>query len=243
MTLFLLSLLSCLHFPLPQANVPMLAAQLALGGTSVIGGVSAVGNSGGGGGPVLVAHTYTYGTSGGLNTTGATLLVAEVVDVTTTTTAPTDSLSNTWTPLTQYTGTAGAAQFYYVCSPTTSSSQTFTNSVGGGSVLFIVAFSGTAASSCLDTSNGAAASNVSSLQTGSITPSATGELLVAGVANAATYAPSINDSFTLTDTETSYSPGSGVAYLVDGAASAINPTWSISNNSALVANIAAFKHR
>lgn len=197
----------------------------------------------------LVANTSTYTTSSGINTTGATLLVAAVGSDSGTTSAPTSSPSNTWTALTQYGNSTGNAylQIYYVCGPNVSSSQTFTNNAGGGSALVVASFSGTLTSNCLDTPavNGNAATSTSAtVQPGSITPSQAGELLFAacdqsGGSTSNTF--TINDSFSSLDQPTSFVPILADFYLVDTNTSAINPTCTnTASNLYLTAAIAAF---
>ncbi|MDR3642149.1 MAG: hypothetical protein P4L74_00800 [Candidatus Doudnabacteria bacterium] len=214
------------------------------GGTQVSGGVS---GGGGSSAITLISHASTYTTSGAINTTGATLIVAVVVSNNNSTVAPSDNSSNTYTSITQY-GTSNPptgsnlAQFWYVCNPTTSASQTFTDNSGAGSVLLVSAWSG---AGCLDTQNGNSTTTITttSLQSGSITPVATGELLITGVINdsAPTNGLSINSGFTILDNPTSNSPAVADAYLIGSNVNSVNSTWSAVSGAAMAAIIAAFK--
>lgn len=174
------------------------------------------------------------GTSGAIDTTGATLLVAAVtywVEP-----SRSDSKGNTWVAVTasEY-GYDPKVRFYYVKNPTVGSGHTFTlGGSGSYSLLGFAAFSGTDTSANVDQQNGATGT-----QPGSITPTADNELIVCMIGS---YAASrtIDSGFTeICDLAGGGGPGYGMclAYKVQTTATAVNPTWSENNATA----IASFK--
>lgn len=132
---------------------------------------------------------------------------------------------------------------------------TVSPSTGVGAVVafsFGVAFySGVAVSSPLDGSNSVAgSSHTSTIQTGSLTPTQIGDLLVAGliITDSQTGIPgaiTINNSFTIEQQNpwvTGTNEGFALADLIYGSTSAINPTWSGLNGSVEnAAGIVAYK--
>lgn len=196
-------------------------------------------------------------TSGGLNTTGANFLVAAVSSYEVNA-APTLSDSNSnagWTGLTQQTNAGGArVRLFYCLSPTVGSGHTFTLAGAGSyAALAVAAFSGAAASSAFDQQNGATdATSLQTFQPGGVTPSEDNELLVAavgsGTSTVAASTWSIDLGFTVAETE-DYTGAAhfalALAYLVQTAAAAKNPTWTFggapSAASGPVAVVATFK--
>lgn len=176
----------------------------------------------------VFAHAAATGTTGAIDTTGATLLIA--VNNAGGTAAPTDSAGNTWTAIDAVAGGSfgGTAALYYVNNPSTSGTHTFT-STGGFSAVAVLAVSGTDTSSPLDTSVKAVAASP-----GSITPAGAGELFVV----AAQYGNN-TAGFTISDpnyagwlVQDNISGNGGVTYgaligwVVAGASAAATPTWS-----------------
>lgn len=208
----------------------------------------------------LVAHVLGEtaaqagpGTTAAINTTGADFIVIGV-----STNAPsggtiTDSLTgcaspcNTWTRLTpQQASTNAGTVLFYSTNPTVGANHVFvyTNTNQFPS-LAVAAFSGVATSSPKDQENGAnsGASQVGSLQTGSVTPTINSELVVTSVATSGSPTFSINSSFTITDQTTS---GGGfwlaLGYLIQTTATAANPTWTLASGTQFMsADIATFK--
>lgn len=174
----------------------------------------------------IVAHTHVGGdgvASSGINTTGATLLVAAIASYMGASTI-TDSKSNTWVPLTDYnSASAGGLQIFYCTGGTVGSGHTFTaHSNFPGMV--VAAFNTTTGAADLD--KGAAAS-----QPGSGTPAHDKELVLLAVANNGSFG-GLSSSFTSIDTITESggtSIGCGLAYQIQGAATAVNPTWAAQN--------------
>lgn len=205
--------------------------------------------SGGAAGYTLVAHTAAAGlnapvTTAGINTTGANFLVVAMTFLN----APTltDSKGNTWTGLTTKTGGAAKTRLFYCANPTVGSGHTFSAADGGviAAVVSVQAWSG-ANSTPFDVENGATGATISSLASGSVTPSVNNSLLVVGLeTDSVSTSVGINSSFTISDS-TNYAPGNNfgghMAYFVQGTAGSINPTWSWTTNTNAAAVIASFK--
>lgn len=123
----------------------------------------------------------TAPTTGSLDTTGATLLVA-VVTYTGTVTGMSDSKGNTWTGLTAYANSGVTSRIYYVNSntPTVGTGHTFTYTASGGAnVINVMAFSGTAANP-FDVENGNNSASAATIQPGSVTPSKDDNIVITG---------------------------------------------------------------
>lgn len=192
----------------------------------------------GGGGFTLINHLeYSPNngslTSGTLNCTGADLIVVFVGTYKDWYASSfTDSNGNTYTGATLYAGTAQAGQFWYCRNPTgTLSALTFTATGVSGSITFytyygIMAFSG-GSTSTIDQQNGALDST-DPLQPGSITPTQNNSLVVSGIFNYVTGgSPSVNSAMTGYGVAKSGNIGmGGSAWLAQGTAGAINPTWT-----------------
>lgn len=213
--------------------------------------------------PTLVAHSVTSGITpsfsvSAMNNTGATLLVVYVPCIIQSNTLNIfDSSSNIWSSLTiQTTGGSPSnpvwGKLFYKIGPAVSASQTFTigAQVDTACTAYIQAWSTTLSSGVIDVTNGAggALGTTTTLQPGSITPTADGELLITGVGaycitNCSTPTVSIGSGFTITDSTNSNAVvDGGLAYLIQSSAAPINPTWSIGNTSGgIVSSIVAFK--
>jgi hypothetical protein len=183
----------------------------------------------------LIAHTGVINdgsnpiTSSPINTTGADLFVIFAVKQNDVVIAPTDSQSNTWVSC----GASVALAFgdvvkgFYVASPTTSSSHTFSMIGVDNPHIVVGAYSGSVASP-LDQYNGILDPGVP-FQPGSITPTENGELIIACLSGLWGGTPTIN-SGTITDSqEFSLSPFTyyslAQAYFVQSTAATVNPTW------------------
>jgi hypothetical protein len=187
-------------------------------------------------------------TTGSLDTTGATLLVA-VCTYAGSPTGVTDSKGNTWTALTAYANSGVTTRIYYVNSntPTVGTGHTFTlNGTGIAAVINVVAFSGTA-SSPFDLENGANSLSASTIQPGSVTPTANDSIIVTGFSGGNTFggAATINSGFTITDQSPltgGVNYGSAAAYLIQGTLAAVNPTWTLGSTvSNIASSVAVFK--
>lgn len=201
----------------------------------------------------LVTNTIATGganseTTSGINTTGASLIVVGVTSWEGSTIgAVTDSRSNTWNALTAQ-AVAGdpRTQLFYSINPTVGAAHTFTyTATDYVGAITVAAFSGADLSAPFDQENGASSESMSSLQTGSITPTENNELVVTATNhNQASGTFTINSSMTITNQTPAAGAnyGTALAYIIQTTAAAINPTWTFgggSQNSAVV--IASFK--
>ncbi|HEY8746091.1 MAG TPA: hypothetical protein VIU62_23620 [Chloroflexota bacterium] len=187
-------------------------------------------------------------TSGSIDTTGANLLVLALVDYNGTATFS-DSKGNTWTARTMYgtTFTAGGTlTIYYAKNPSVGTAHTITVSATGAyPSITVQAHSSIDTTAPYDVENGAAASAVTSIQPGSITPGSNGELIISALGiGGVTTGTAIDSSFTITDTNPNSAGadiGGSLAYLYQGTAAAVNPTWSWTSAFDMRASIASFK--
>jgi hypothetical protein len=210
----------------------------------------------------LVAHTIQADfnsplTTAGINTTGADLIVVSVVVDTngtgsTTANPPsiTDSKSNGWTQITAQAAGSGTSATYLFFShnPMVGSGHTFTATtatVPAGTIT-VQAWSGSVVGMVTDQNSAANTGGATSLQPGSITPSQNNSLVVAsfgGLDMDAGDTQSIDGGFALSDQNTFVGGNhyaGAMAYLVQGSAAAINPTWSWTNTSSAAALITDF---
>lgn len=203
--------------------------------------------------PLAHAHAggANGGTTGSIDTTGADLFVLTACWFTGTTSDVTisDSKGNPiWLPLGKYLSAdhALALGVFYCPQPTVGSGHTFTASGTSSFVSFdITAWSGSALSPFDNIAGtaGAGSNSATSLSTGSLTPSQDNSLIVSAMGSSATTGSfSVNSGLTISDQQLSVGgarEGSAQAYLIQGAAAAINPQWS-QNNAYLVVAVAAF---
>jgi hypothetical protein len=184
------------------------------------------------------------GTSAAADTTGADLLVIHVASFAAAS-GVSDSKGNTWTALTEHSVGSRFSRFWYAKNATVGTGHTFT--VSGTGIyphLAVAAFSGSNTTAPADQQNGATGSGVTSLATGSVTPAEDNELVVAGLCGFDPVTPTINSSFTATDTEPSAGGSNmtgGLAYKVQTTATAVNPTWSWNASDSAAVSIASFK--
>lgn len=189
------------------------------------------------------------GTTGSINTTGANLICVAVSHY-----APggsvvlTDNKSNTYVLARNQNDntTVSAIALYYVLNPTVGSGHTFTLAISGATgypSMTIEAFSG------IDTGTGLDQVNSSGTATpGSITPGANNSLVFTGASANGTVPSqtfSVNSGFTIKDQVPFLSAfyfGNASAYLIQGTAAAVNPTWSYSAGLQTIASaIISFK--
>jgi hypothetical protein len=209
----------------------------------------------------LVAHTIQAGfnsplTTAGINTTGADLIVVSVVvdtngaGIAGNRPTITDSNSNGWTQIKAQADGSGVSATYLFFShnPTVGSGHTFTSTtatVPAGTIT-VQAWSGSVVGTVTDHNNAGNTGAATSLQPGSITLSQNNSLVVAsfgGLDGDAGDTQSIGSGFALSDQNTFVGGNhyaGAMAYLVQGSAAAINPTWSWTNSSASAALIADF---
>jgi hypothetical protein len=198
---------------------------------------------------IALSATGNSVTTGAIDTTGADLLILQLESFLSAT-EPTvsDSKGNTWTPLTAYgTGVNTRTRIFYSVNPTVGSGHTFT-ATGLSTFPSIVAsaWSGADTATPFDQENGATiAASSTSAQTGSVTPSEDGELIIAawGHDSATTGTPSVNGGFTLLEAAPNNGQAFGIAqaYLIQTSAAAANPTLSWTGGTAGSTAIATFK--
>lgn len=199
------------------------------------------------------ATSATSVTSGSINTTGATLIVAACFGSTYPVSSVTNSgTADTWHTLSTSISSGNYIAISYAYAPTTSSSQTFTCSYSGTnglSTIAATAFSGTMASSeVLDTYATGGELYLSHVAVGPITPSESGELfyVLAGNTDASITCtiPTVDSGFTQTGTTCgTYAWGIVPAYLISSSSSSIGPTITFTNSSGGYSDaiMAAFK--
>lgn len=160
---------------------------------------------------------------------------------------PTDTSGNVYTPYTAWSGASFTWRWYRSVSPAVGAGMTA--SVTGANCYPVIAFigaSGADVTAPVDQQNGAAASGVTSIQTGSVSPAASNELLLAGVIYADTTALSIDSGFSIGQ-QLPYQVsgvsnfGVGVATLVQGAAAAVNPRWGWTNANDVATGLLTIK--
>lgn len=192
------------------------------------------------------ASVNTTVSTGGIDTTGANLIVVVVANYPNPTISPTDNKGNAYTQVVRQAGASSQyCAIFYKAAPTVGTGHAFTYSQGGPACypsIHAYSFSGAAASP-LDQTSSAAIDGATSGQPGSITPPQNGCLFIAGdAAQFATNNFGVNSGFTLS----SYSGavpaiGSGAAYLIQGSAAAVNPTWSWAGGTRGALVMATFK--
>jgi hypothetical protein len=186
------------------------------------------------------AATVNPATTGLGDTTGANLIVAiglgYSVSACTTTgggIAISDSKSNTWSFQQNYsTGNANICVFW--TTPTSvGTNHTFTLATGlGGSYpsVFVAWFSGAASSNVKDQHSGATSSSGTTLQPGACSPTTDNQLLITGVADAASVStrsvsPADVTPFRDNYNNNSFSTGAW-SYQIQTTATSYNPTWT-----------------
>lgn len=198
------------------------------------------------------AASSTASTSGSpQDTSGASLLVAVTTGYSV---APcggggtvSDSKSNTWTSIQNYTNGNANVCIYYAENPTVGSGHTFQLTAGTGGnypTIMVSWWGGARASLPKDQHAGANSATGTTLQPGSITPSEDNELIITAIGDAASPdGVSISSGFTDGDSNRSGSTSSGAwAYQIQTAATAVNPTWTDADSGLpRAATIVSFK--
>lgn len=152
----------------------------------------------------------------------------------------TDTYLNTWTALTSYTQTNVRVRTYYCQAPQVGPNHVFTGTVvAGATIIFALAFSGVKESGQVFDRESGANGFVATLQPGTLTPAQSNCLIVSILGINSAGAPmSIDSSFIETATEFEFAAGTNyggsIAYLVQGAAAAVNPTWTRTNTNGTV---------
>jgi len=190
----------------------------------------------------LVTSAQGQNTTASADTTGANLIV--LCTGLNTLGTISDSKGNTWTKLTTRSGSSIATAIYYCYAPTVGSGHTFTMANAVGAIV-MEAFSGSA-STPFDVENGAATdTNVTTLGTGSITPSVNDTLIVAALgAGKTNQSHSLDSGMTVAQSingvaSTRY--GAAIGYKIQTTAAAISPVWTWTNAGEVAVAVAAFK--
>lgn len=192
------------------------------------------------------AGAVSNATTAGIDTTGTNLIVVGISQYQAVTIGSlSDSKGNTWTPLTaQSILNSQYCQLFYCFGPTVGSGHTFTwNGTSNFGSIAVAGFSGAAASP-FDQQNGATNKGVTTLQTGSVTPSVANELIITACSFGASGVASINSGFAITD-QINYLSGTregvALAYLIQTTATAENPTWTSGASNDIAAVIETFE--
>ena len=179
------------------------------------------------------------GTTAGINTTDANLIVIGINGLNVgSSTLPTDSNSNTWTPLTLRSHSGYLSRLFYSLNPQVGANHTFTfTEASSFPLITAVAYSGVRS---YDQENGAASASATSIATGAIIPPVDGALFVTSCCTFGS-AHSINLGFTLrqhNNSQSGVNMGGGIADIIQTTAASLSPTWSwttATSNSAVIA--------
>lgn len=187
-------------------------------------------------GPItLLSHTSCVAsgascTTPAISTTGATLIVIDLTSASGTPAAPTDSTGNTYTMAAGFiTTNANPSDALYIkYGPATGGSVTFTCSNFGANCSVEV-FNNTIGSA-VDQSTTSSSGAATSLATGTITPTASGEVVVAGLSLSCATTTTGLAMTTLTATDlingTASTYGGGAGYIVQTSPAAVSSTFS-----------------
>lgn len=204
----------------------------------------------------LLTHTSKGSVAGAsittdaIDSTGANLLLIGVSEYLGNggTWTVSDSKSNALTQLTAHEiASSQRSQLTYAKNPSSvGSGHTATDTVSQNSfpTVHFAAFSGADTTASADQENGATTASTTSLATGSVTPSADNELIIAHISLFASVTNlAIDSGFTILDPidKTANHMGGAIAYKIQTTAAAENPTWSWTTAVQACASIATFK--
>lgn len=162
-------------------------------------------------------------TTSAIDTSGSTLLVMQIASGAAIS-APSDNMSNSWTPLTEQTsGVDVRGRLYYVDSPTVGAGHTFSHT-GSAPAIAVLACTGT---TLYDGNENASTSSTGTVQPGSVTPSQNNAVLITGYAGDGS-SVSLDGGFTEVQDIAVSGPNwaVGLAYKIQTSAGAENPTWT-----------------
>lgn len=190
------------------------------------------------------ANTFT---SGSIDTSGANLLTVVLTEASVGAATLSDSKGNTWTACTeQFNSVNPACVIYYAKNPTVGTGHTFTaTGTSHFAVISAAAWSGADTAAPLDQQNGTGGAGfVNTAPPGSVTPTEDNELVLSGFAWASSVTiTSVTGSTILDQTDfaggTNY--GGGDAYVIQTAATAINPAWNFTGTIPGNVVVATFK--
>lgn len=190
---------------------------------------------------------HNTATSATLNSTGATVAFAEVqFQGISGAVSLSDSKSNTpWTKVAHSDDGSGRSIELWYCNLTSVGSGHTASVTGTGtfpSINWLVCSGGFAT---LDQTNTNFSASASTLNTGSVTPTTDNQILIAGgrVSGGGNSVNSIDSSFTLVSTNANdaNNVASGIAALIETAATTKNPTFTFNSADVAVTAIATFK--
>jgi hypothetical protein len=209
--------------------------------------------AGGGGGSITVVFDAALtGTAGGMtdvdagDTTAASGMVAIVYTFSSFGADPiTDEMGNTWTPLAFFTPPGNyQLRFFHCANFTGNATHTFSSTANFASIS-LVGVTGHNAGAFFDSpqTNAAGSAAATTLQTGSITPSGDGRLVVTASIISTDANLTVDSGLTLGDaTSISSAIGTSFAWKVQNPAAAINPEWSQDGVPTIfTVGVAAFK--
>lgn len=185
-------------------------------------------------------HTTTA-----IDTTGVDFLIGWFTYSSASTPGFSDNKGNTWTQLTARQSPFVAGRFLICHNPTVGTNHTFgwvniSGSTWGA--LVMVGFQNVKTTPASEGETGATSGSTTTIQTGSITPTAAPALIVAGLAFENPATASINSGFTVDAQVNMSNPdhfGAALAYLIQSPSAAVNPTWTLSAAGKAVAGIVA----
>lgn len=207
--------------------------------------------------PALVAHLdwqqNGVDPSSSINTTGATLLVMSIgqyIQINNAAPTVSDSFSNTWqlagraaNPPTASGGAENECEYlFYAANAKVGNGHSFTTTMSSGyPSQQVAAFSGITTVNPLFAANGfytGSGGSPVSIQPGIVTPTQPNSLIITAQGNFVNTGTganaTVNDGFTISNQDAAVfaqNQGSGLAYLVQGAAAPINPTWTLSSTT------------
>jgi hypothetical protein len=199
--------------------------------------------------PTLLSSVVFNGNDGSntsvaINTTGATLLGLVVINSNGTAFTISDNKANTWNLAAASSGADAVFYYAYGSALSVGAGHTATISPAAQTTGRCMFFAFGGATGPLDRFSIATHNYGNPMNTGSITPSANGELLISGFSSGNTSAPfTIDSSFAVFGSENSggaNSNGIAAAYLVQASAAAVNPAWSMSGTSFVGTFVASF---
>jgi len=192
--------------------------------------------------------TGTTGNSTAIDTTGATLILAIVVDWMSVNATFSDNQSNTWVADVTKNHDASSARVRLMrCfNPTTSATHTFI-ATGAGTAfpaIAIAAFSGGVNTAGPDQTNSNSTGGATTLTTGSVTPSENNELIFSGLSDAWATTVSIDSGQTILNQlglvgGTSFAVAS--AYEIQSGLTTRNPQWTMPASARAEAVIATYR--
>lgn len=184
------------------------------------------------------------GTTAGINTTGADLIIVTVTNYSAQPGSVSDSKGNTWLagPARSETAVSDSeARLFYAFSPTVGSGHTFSSSAGY-SYISVLAFSGSAGSGTYDQSGSNAVAGGTSIFCGSIIPTVNNELVIYAGANEQGGLTASLGTLEVNNTGIGGSYyGQALAYYEQPTAANINPEFSWTGSGNIAAVVASFR--